>query len=340
MTRVGIIGLGMMGNTHLDVYAKRDDVEVVAVADINPRRLSGEEKAGGNIEGQAQGGFDLNAKGVKKYDEGKKLIRDKNIDLVDICLPTPLHMDYARRALRAGRHVLVEKPVSRTYRDAKKLAAVAEQTDRIVMCAMCMRFWPGWDWLKQAVMEQRYGKVLAATFRRVANHPGGDFYKDGDACGGALLDLHVHDTDFVQYLFGMPNAVYSRGYSRITNKVDHLVTHYEYDQVPLVVAEGGWAMSDGFGFEMTFCVNFERATAKFDVGSSTPLTLIEPGKGAQPVPLRNAMGYEMEIDYLLGCIARNEKPTVVTIADAAKAIKIAEAEVKSVATGKPVKIRP
>ncbi len=82
MVRVGIIGLGMMGNTHLDVYAKRDDVEVVAIADMDPRRLSGEEKAGGNIEGQASGGFDINAKGLKKYDDGKKLIRNKNVDLV------------------------------------------------------------------------------------------------------------------------------------------------------------------------------------------------------------------------------------------------------------------
>ena len=339
MVRVGIIGLGMMGNTHLDVYAKRDDVEVVAVADMDPRRLSGEEKAGGNIEGQAEGGFDINAKGLKKYDDGKKLIRNKNVDLVDICLPTPMHLDFARRALRSGKHVLVEKPVARTYRDAQKLAAVAEEVDSIAMCAMCMRFWPGWDWLKQAVDEQRYGKVQAATFRRVTNHPGGAFYSDGDACGGALLDLHIHDTDFVQHLFGMPNSVMSRGYSKITNKVDHVVTQYEYDDVPLVTAEGGWAMSDGFGFSMTYCVNFERATAKFDIADANPLTLIEPGKGAQSVPLRAAMGYEVEIEYLFGCIARNEKPTVVTIADAAKAVKIAEAEARSVATGKPVKIR-
>ena len=111
MTRVGVIGLGMMGNTHLDVYAKRDDVEVVAISDLLPDRLSGETVVGGNVEGQAQGGFDINRPGLKKYDEGKKLIKDKSIELVDICMPTHLHVEYARRALKAGKHVLVEKPV-------------------------------------------------------------------------------------------------------------------------------------------------------------------------------------------------------------------------------------
>ena len=86
------------------------------------------------------------------------------------------------------------------------------------------------------------------------------------ACGGAILDLHIHDTDFVQHCFGKPKAVFSRGYSRPTNAIDHVLTHYLYDDVPLVTAEGGWAMTPGFGFQMQYTVNFERATAVFDPG--------------------------------------------------------------------------
>ena len=166
MINVGVIGLGMMGNTHLDVYAKRPDVKVVAISDLNPDRLSGVVRAGGNIKGQAQGGFDIKSPDVKKYDEGMKLIRDKNVQLVDVCLWTPLHYQYASKALKAGKHVLSEKPMGRTAADAKRLAKAAEAGPGQFMVAQCMRFWPGWTWLKDAVTNNTYGAVKSAHFRR------------------------------------------------------------------------------------------------------------------------------------------------------------------------------
>lgn len=337
MVKVGVIGLGMMGLTHLDAYAKRDDVEVVAIADKDPKRLSGEVRAVGNVDGQAQGGFDLSK--PHKFDEGKNLIRSKRVEVIDICLPTHMHLDYARAAFRAGKHVLIEKPLARTYSDAKKILRAAEQFDGVAMCAMCMRFWPGWTWIKDAVDNKTYGKVLSATFRRVAQHPGGGFYENGDLCGGALLDLHIHDTDFVHYLFGIPDAVTSRGYSAITNQPDHLVTQYHYDDVPLVVAEGGWAMAKGFGFTMSYSVNFERATAEYKLGQDKPLTLYEPGKSPAAVELEPRMGYDIEIEYFLDCIKTGRKPQTVTLDDAANTIRICEAEGKSIASGRTVKLR-
>ena len=338
MIRVGVIGLGMMGGTHLDVYATRDDVQVVAVSDKDPARLSGEQKAQGNIEGQAQGGFDLGAEGLRKYPEGKELIADPDVDLVDICLVTPLHAEYTIEALRAGKHVLVEKPLARTYEQAQQMAAEAGKAKGVSMCAMCIRFWPGWDWLKEAVDGKAYGKVLSAHFRRVAEHPGGPFFSNGEACGGAPLDLHVHDTDFVQYLFGMPKRVTSIGYTKLTGAIDHLTTVYEYDAPgrPMVVAEGGWVMTKGFPFTMQYTVNFERATAAFDIANEQPLMLYEEGKPGQAVELREGMGYEHEIAYLIDCINSGQAPSVVSLGDAANSVRIVEAEIESVQTGRPV----
>ena len=172
--KVGVIGLGMMGSTHLDAYSKLGgDAEVVAIADADPKRLSGEAQASGNFEGLAQGAFDINA--VKKYSEGMELVNDPDVELVDVCLPTHMHLMYGKTVLEAGKHLLMEKPLARTYADAKALADAADAADSISMCAMCMRFWPGWTWLKEAADNKTYGKVLGATFRRVASHPGGAF---------------------------------------------------------------------------------------------------------------------------------------------------------------------
>ena len=340
MTKVGVIGLGMMGGTHLDVYANRDDVEVVAVSDLIPDRLSGKERAAGNVEGQSQGGFDLTAGPQAKYPEGKELIADANVELVDICLPTPLHMEYAIAALEAGKHVMVEKPVARTYADAKKLVAAADKAPGTAMCGMCMRFWPGWTWLKQAVDAQTYGKVKSLVFQRITSHPGGPLYADGNACGGALLDLHIHDIDFIQHLLGLPKSVTSFGYSKETTHVDHVLTRYEYQDVPLVVAEGGWTLTAGYGFTMRYTANFEKATAVFDLAGQSALMLYEVGKTPAAVEIAPAMGYELEIDYLINCITTGQAPSTVTLADAANAVLIAEAEEKSVATGQPVKVKP
>ncbi|MEL7087339.1 MAG: Gfo/Idh/MocA family oxidoreductase, partial [Planctomycetota bacterium] len=256
---VGVIGLGMMGLTHLDAYAKLPGVKVAAVADLDDDRLSGKTSAAGNIEGQAEQGFDLTAAGLKKYRDDLDLIADPDIDVVDICVPTPGHSAIALASLGAGKHTLIEKPLVRTHDQAQPLidaAATAwDQHGAVSMCAMCMRFWPGWDWLKQAVEAQTYGHVHAATFRRVASHPGGPFYSDGDACGGAILDLHIHDSDFVRHLFGEPADVDTRGYRKTTGQPDHVLSTYHFApgtpglaDDALVAAEGGWAMDAGFGF--------------------------------------------------------------------------------------------
>mgnify|MGYP000660443496 CR=1 FL=1 len=335
MTKVGIIGMGMMGSTHLDAYRKIKDVEVVAVADLIEERREGQSNTGGNIEGQSQGGNDFSS--FRKYAEGMELIADPDIELIDICLPTPLHLVFAVAALKAGRHVLVEKPFTRNTGEGKALAEIASQSQGMLMCAMCMRFWPGWSWLKKSVDDQRFGKVLSGQFRRVSSHPGGPFYSDGEACGGAILDLHIHDTDFIHYCFGMPNAVFSRGYSHHTTHIDHVVTQYLYDDLPLIVAEGGWALQAGAPFQMQYTVNFEQATAVFDLAADAPLTLIQNGE-SHPVDLPEGMGYEHEIRYFLDCIAKGKKPEVVVPESAVTSVRIVEAEVESIRTGKSVQL--
>src|SRR5687767_567364 len=291
MVNVGIIGLGMMGLTHLDAYAKRSDCRVVAIADADASRRTGASLAKGNVAGQAQGGHDFSK--FTQYADGMELIGDPNVQVVDVCLATPLHRQFAVAAMEAGKHVLVEKPLARTSADADAIAEAQRRTGVIAMPAMCMRFWPGWTWLKQAVVEKTYGGVLAATFRRVATHPGGAFYTNGQASGGAALDLHIHDTDFVQYLFGIPKAVQSRGYSKTTGEIDHIATQFIYDDIPLVTAEGGWTLADGYGFTMEYLVNFENATADYDLGREHPLKVSQNGE-TKVIDCGKEFGYAAE----------------------------------------------
>jgi predicted dehydrogenase len=265
-----------------------------------------------------------------------ELFKNPDIDVIDICTPTPLHAEMVVPALAAGKHVISEKPLARTLEDGKKIADAARSAQTFHMPAMCMRFWPQWAWLKQAVAEKRYGRVLGATFRRVTS-PLTGWFNDGKISGGALLDLHVHDTDFIHYLFGKPQAVFSRGYAKVSGEIDHLVTNYLYKDIPLVVAEGSWSLQPGVGFRMQYTVNFENATADFDLGRADQLLVTQDGKQAA-VECAKEMGYDAELRYFVDCVEKGERPTVVTADDALIALKTVHAESESIVKGTVVQV--
>ncbi|MEX0742179.1 MAG: Gfo/Idh/MocA family oxidoreductase, partial [Phycisphaeraceae bacterium] len=191
-------------------------------------------------------------------------------------------------------------------------------------------------WIKQAVDEGRYGKVLDASFRRVGAMPPG-WFSNGEMSGGAILDLHVHDTDFVYHMLGMPKAVYSRGYSRHTGRTDYIVTQYDFGKDgPVVSSEGSWSMQDAFGFSMRCTVNFEKATADFTIDNEQGL-IVHEGDKSTPIEM-DSDGYHEELRYFVDCVANKRKPEIVTAEDAVQSIKIVEAEARSIETGEVVRL--
>jgi predicted dehydrogenase len=338
MIRVGVIGLGSMGYTHLDAYARHPLAEVVAVSDQNPRRLAGEITPTGNIEGQAGTAFDLAS--ARAVADPFNLIDDPEVELVDVCAVTPLHRTLAERALRAGKHVFVEKPLARTADDAEALADLADaRPDRVAMVGMCMRFWPGWTWLKQAIDDATLGRLRSLHLDRLAPHPDTRFTRDGAASGGALLDLHLHDTDFVLHLLDTPRAVTSRGHAAVTSAIDHVATQYHFGppdgNAPVVTATGGWAMAPGFPFTMRYVADFDHATAVYDLAATPPLTLYRQGE-AEPIALEPGLGYDHEIDHLLSCIDAGTPTREATFRQSFEAIRVVEAEAESCRTGRPI----
>ena len=338
MIRVGVIGLGMMGRTHLECYSRLGQVKIVAVADREIERMTSASSIASNIGGVAGESFDLSK--VKKYMEATQLIEDPEVDLVDICVPTPLHVSIATSAICAGKKLLLEKPTARTAKEALALAELAEKHQTLAMPALCMRFWPGWTWLKQTVDERRYGAVLSAHFSRFAKLLPGNFYRNGAASGGAILDLHLHDTDFITWCFGMPRAVTSYGHTIVSGEVDHVITNYEYPNSAVITSEGGWNINPHFPFSMGFRVIFEKATAIYDINASSKLTVYEEQCEPIHIELDNKKGYDLEIEYLLSCIQAGLQPKTVSLRDAANSLLVTEAESTSVREHRRVSINP
>lgn len=337
MTRIGIIGLGFMGRVHYDTYSKLPEARVVAVCDADPKRAAGDlSDTWGNVDKGATRQLPMDR--IKGTTDIKELFANPEVDVIDVCLPTPAHVEIVTAALATGKHVLCEKPLARTSADARTIADAAAKARGLFMPAMCMRFWPEWEWLKAAVDDGRYGRALSAIFRRVGSTPAG-WFCNGQLSGGALLDLHVHDTDFVYHLFGRPTRVSSTGHVGKSGEIDHVVTQYQYASGPAsVTAEGSWAAAEGFGFRMQYTVHFERATADFDLGRKEGALSVSGDGKAHPIEVPTRDGYAGELAYFIECVKTGKKPTRVTAEDAVAGLQIVEAEKKSIETGQPVAV--
>jgi len=330
---VAVAGLGFMGVTHLRAYQALRQARIVAVCDPVRQPVNG---VLANVQGNLKSGTDL-ALGtrVKVYREFSELIADPDVEVVDLCTPTGLHAAQAIAALEAGKHVLCEKPLAQNVVAARKILETAAKSERFLMPAMCMRFWPGWSWLKQVVTEQTFGAVQTAGFRRVTAKP--VWGQAGTHLGGALLDLHIHDTDFVNFLFGQPAAVFSTGVRSKAGAVDHIVTQYIYPLGPVVQAEGSWLWPDGFN--MSFTLHCERAMIDFDLSRGPDaLRLQAAGKKLRSIKLKSTDGYHEEIASFVQSVASGRKPSIVTAEDGLTALEICAAEEKSVRTGKVVRL--
>ena len=326
-----------MGVTHLRAYQKISNARIVAVCGVHHLPKNGILRGvTGNIK--SSDAIRLGPT-VKVYSEFEKLLADPEVELVDICTPTPFHAPQVIAALKSGKHVLCEKPLARTSADAQKIVKAAKVARTFLMPAMCMRFWPGWSEVKEIIARKVYGKVLTAGFRRISRLPewsSSNAYAGGDS-GGALYDLHIHDTDFANFLFGRPQKVYSSGVIGANGLIDHVVTQYHYPGGPTVQAEGSWLNQRGFN--MAFVINCERATLEFDYAQASDTLLIsETGKKTRALKLKAADGYGAEIKYFVDCVAHRRAPKIVTATDALTALQICEAEEKSVRRGAPVRL--
>jgi predicted dehydrogenase len=277
---------------------------------------------------------------VKVFRNLEEVLAEPEVELVDLCTPTPLHAEQCITALKAGKKVFCEKPLARTSAAAREILKATESAPGFLMPAMCMRFWPGWAWLKQVVQERTYGKVLAARFRRVSEMPGWSkqgTYTGGTDLGGALFDLHIHDTDFVQFLFGRPAAVFATGVTAAGGSIHHVMTQYVYPGGPPVYAEGSWLLTKGFN--MAYTLHCERATLDFDLArGAEAMQVTEKGKAQQCIKYDGPDGYAEEVRYVVECARRGGRPATVTAQDGLSALEICEAEEQSVRTGQVVRL--
>jgi len=346
MIRVGIAGIGFMGMIHYLAYHQVRGARVTAVASRDPKKRSGDWRGIQGNFGPAGQQMDLRA--VRGYQTLDEMLADPTIDLVDICLPPALHADAAIYALRAGKHVICEKPISLEPRSAERMVKEAEKAGRLLLIAHVLPFFAEYSYALEVIRKRKYGRLLGGSFKRIISDPTWikDFYNPR-VVGGPLVDLHIHDAHFIRLIAGMPESLTSIGRQR-GEVVEFVQTQFRFPQSDLaIVATSGVIHQQGRGFTHGFEIYLERATLYFDFAMTAagpvavPLTLLtHDGKAVQPpLPASDPVdGFVSELTDACRCIKR-EKPSEILGGELARdALLICHKEAQSVRTGKPVRL--
>ena len=358
MLKIGIVGVGFMGWTHFAAAnkingagkptgSKLKGAAVAAICTRSPEKLAGNwTSIQGNFGPRAP---QLDLSKFSAYDNVADLLADREIDLVDVCLPNDQHEAMTIAALKAGKHVLVEKPIAVDPKAADRMVAAAQKAGRMLMVGQVLPFFPEFQFAAQCVGNKKYGALKAAHFRRVISSPKwsadmSDFRK----LGGWGIDLHIHDNHFIRLVCGQPQQVFAQGLMQ-EGFVNHVHTQYLFGaDGPTVSAVSGGIAAEGLAFAHGYELFFEKATLMFTAGTiggqwcvDRPLTLITNGKVTQP-KLKGGgewcSAFTAELQTAVDAILSDTPAPLLSGELARDALRICHAEAKSIATGKAVKV--
>ncbi len=318
--KIGVLGLGFMGSTHLQGIMRIPGVELAAVMDADPKRLSGDLSGiQGNLGGPGQQ-FDLS--GVARYPSVEGILADPNVEAVDICLPTNFHASAALGALRAGKHVLVEKPMALDDAAAAEMIAEAGRVKRVLMVAQVLRFFPAYQALHELVASGRLGQVRSALFRRrTATPTWGPWEFDKTKSGGGIFDLLIHDVDQALWLFGPPEAITATGHEDLPRGIDTIVGEFHYPQVGSVTITGGWYHRGEYPFSMEYTVVGDEGVVEFST-AGRPATVYWADGRKEVLPVSDKDSYQAEIEYFVECCRKNARPEACLPEDSALATRL------------------
>jgi UDP-N-acetylglucosamine 3-dehydrogenase len=310
---VAVIGTGGWGKNHVRVYKELASAELVAVCDVNAERAK--EVA--------------NQFGVKAYTNSTRMLKNKEIEAVSVCTWSTKLAGEALKALKAGKHVLVEKPMATNTKQAEKLLETAEQNGLHLTVGFLMRFIPGLQHIREAVENKKIGELVCATARRVSQWP----ERIGDV--GVVKDTAIHDIDVMRYIFNEdPITVYAK-----TGSMRH-IKFEDYAQIMLTYRDGKSAFIESNWLTpyktRLLTVTGSGAIMRLDY-MTQELWIEEPKENLQPryswqEPLK------LELQHFADCILEKKKP-LITGVDGLKALQVAEAALRSSAKNRAIKLK-
>lgn len=301
MIKVGVLGVGGISGCHIPAWQKIPEVRLVALCDIRPQQTEKYKDSGMHI-----------------YTDFEDMVANEELDILDICLPTYLHVEYSIKAMNMGMNVLCEKPISLNIEDVDRVYAAAKKNNVKFMVAHVLRFWNEYVYLKNIYDNKTYGNFLCGSVKRLGNTPKwswDNWMTDPDRSGLVPFDLHIHDLDFIVYAFGLPSD-FKTFRSKGKNE-DSIHAVYLFDNGSYISADSAWYNND-YPFTTGYRFQFERAVVEFDGktisiyesnGNISTVGSDVTGDSCINLPPTNA--YFDEIKYFTDCVIKDKPADII-----------------------------
>lgn len=252
MLKIGLVGLGGIAGAHLLAYKRLFGVEVVAAADSSAKSARNYEM--------------IKDSNVRLYSSYEDMIEEEELDAVDVCVPSHMHKEISVYALERGLHVLCEKPMAIVASDADEMAKAAKKSGKTLMIAQIVRFSKPYEYLRNIVESGELGKPVQIFMSRLSALPRwrlGNMNADASKNGGVMLDLSIHDVDYIYSVFGEPkaiNGVYHKPFAENYN--NYLSANLLYDGFSVTL--GGAFYEADVEFVGEFYAVFEKGDVRLD----------------------------------------------------------------------------
>ncbi|MFG6114852.1 Gfo/Idh/MocA family protein [Halobacillus sp. MO56] len=330
MVRVLLLGAGTMGTVHAEAYNSLDNVEIAGIVDIRKEQA---DQLAAKVEASVYYSFE------------EAMEKIGNLDVIDICLPTYLHKEYALKAADQVKNVICEKPLARSVEEAREMIDYCKNREVSLFVGHVVRFFQEYNRIKDIVETGKLGKPAVVRTTRGGTFPKAwqNWYGDFEKSGGLILDLLLHDFDYLRACFGEVERVFAKKIARKDAdelSIDYALVTLRFKNGVMAHLEGTWAHQ---GFSSGIEVAGNEGIVEYNSANNTPLKHVsrekEAGVAGVAVPESPLASnpYREELKHFITCIANGNEP-IVTAEDGFYAIQIAMAAQQSCDTGKPVNL--
>ncbi|MFE8699869.1 Gfo/Idh/MocA family protein [Cytobacillus sp. FJAT-54145] len=322
MKNIGLVGLGFIGKAHLNAYQQIENAQVTTIC---TKKETMDTVYGGDF--------------VTEYDD---LLSKKEIDIVDICLPTYLHEEYIIKAAKAGKHIICEKPLTLSVESANRILKVVQEHGVKLFVGHVLRFWPEYKVFKTYSESDKLKEIKVVHAKRLGQVPNwSTWFQDPEKSGGALFDLHIHDIDFLYYLLGETESVYAVGHKNLLGAWDHVMTTLTFKNGGKAFVEASQRMQSGYPFTMALRTQTDDSILDFSVAAGENIENLKDSQHQFRYYSNNKVveihvddedPFKNELAYFVNCIEKNEENTMIPLDEVMYTLKLLEAIQRSLET--------
>lgn len=333
MVRIVIIGAGFMGQTHAHCYRHIANAQLVGICDTD------EQKAKPFCDELS----------CAYYDDFSQLLEKKDIDVIDICLPSFLHEEYVIQAAQKKKHIFCEKPAALSKQSLLNMIQAVNDNKVKLAIGQVVRFWPEYVYAKSQYDKGLFGNVKHVYASRCSTHPEwSKWFKNRQTSGGGLYDLHSHDIDFLCSVFGPVKKVYAIGSKNSSESWNYISTSLTFQNGINASAEAIWEMPKNYPFSTTLRIVGDISTFEHRMKAGTNLENIneaqrtsywyDNSESPEKLNIEPYDAYVKELNCFVTCIEKNLPLEQVDLQSIEAVFSVLDAIEQSLEKGKEIYI--